>query len=76
MGDHIAELVTLAEQHGAINLSQGFPDFDGPPEIVAAAVAAMRAGHNALVTPDVKNVLGRDPISFEQFADHHAAQWR
>ncbi len=40
------EMTALAEQHQAINLSQGFPDFDGPAEIIAAAEAAMRAGHN------------------------------
>jgi aspartate/methionine/tyrosine aminotransferase len=25
-----AEYTAMANQHGAINLSQGFPDFDGP----------------------------------------------
>lgn len=28
----------LAAECGAINLSQGFPDFDGPPEIGRAHV--------------------------------------
>src|SRR5688572_28087052 len=36
----------LAERTGAINLGQGFPDFDGPVEVLEAAAAAMRAGHN------------------------------
>ncbi|MDP7030487.1 MAG: methionine aminotransferase [Phycisphaerales bacterium] len=36
----------LAAQHGAVNLGQGFPDFDGPPEAIDAAHHAMRAGHN------------------------------
>lgn len=40
------EITGLAIQHGAINLAQGFPDFDGPPEILEAAGAAMRAGQN------------------------------
>lgn len=40
------EMTQLAIQHQAINLAQGFPDFDGPPEIVDAAVAALKAGHN------------------------------
>jgi N-succinyldiaminopimelate aminotransferase len=40
------EMTQLAIQHGAINLSQGFPDFDGPAEIIDAAYRAMRAGHN------------------------------
>jgi methionine transaminase len=36
----------LAAQHGAVNLGQGFPDFDGDPALVDAVHAAMRAGHN------------------------------
>jgi N-succinyldiaminopimelate aminotransferase len=41
-----AEMTALATERGAINLSQGFPDFDGPPVVVEAAVEALRAGHN------------------------------
>jgi N-succinyldiaminopimelate aminotransferase len=40
------EMSALAERTGAINLGQGFPDFDGPGEVLEAAEAAMRAGHN------------------------------
>ena len=36
----------LAAKHGAVNLGQGFPDFDGDPGLVDAVTAAMRAGHN------------------------------
>src|SRR4051812_1427990 len=36
----------LAERTGAINLGQGFPDTDGPSEVLEAAVAAIRAGQN------------------------------
>src|SRR5688572_27288666 len=36
----------LAEEHGAINLSQGFPDFDCAPELVEAVARCMRDGHN------------------------------
>jgi methionine aminotransferase len=36
----------LAQQHGAINLSQGFPDFEAPPELLDALNAATCAGHN------------------------------
>jgi len=39
------EMTRLAIRHGAINLSQGFPDFDGPEFAREAAVAAIRAGH-------------------------------
>ena len=38
------EMTRLANEHGAINLSQGFPDFDGPEFAREAAVAAIRAG--------------------------------
>jgi N-succinyldiaminopimelate aminotransferase len=41
-----AEMSALAEQTGAINLGQGFPDQDGPPEVADAAIAAIRAGRN------------------------------
>jgi len=41
-----AEMTRLAQQHDAVNLGQGFPDFEGPPEIIAAALAAMEAGEN------------------------------
>lgn len=36
----------LAQECGAINLSQGFPDFDAPRELLDALDAAARAGHN------------------------------
>jgi N-succinyldiaminopimelate aminotransferase len=39
-------MTALAEETGAVNLGQGFPDEGGPSVIVEAAVDAMRAGHN------------------------------
>ena len=36
----------LAQQHGALNLSQGFPDFDAPADLLALLDEATRAGHN------------------------------
>jgi methionine transaminase len=36
----------LATQHGAVNLGQGFPDFECDPKLLDAVNAAMRAGHN------------------------------
>lgn len=36
----------LAQQHGAINLSQGFPDFDAPADLLALLDEQARAGHN------------------------------
>jgi N-succinyldiaminopimelate aminotransferase len=45
------EMSMLATRTGAINLGQGFPDVDGPREIIDAAVDAMRAGHNQYPPP-------------------------
>jgi N-succinyldiaminopimelate aminotransferase len=39
------EMTRLAGEHGAINLAQGFPDFDGPEFVKEAAVEAIRVGH-------------------------------
>ncbi len=36
----------LAAEHNAINLSQGFPDFDSPPELIALVDKYLRAGNN------------------------------
>lgn len=36
----------LAAEHGAVNLGQGFPDFDCDPRLADAVHDAMRAGHN------------------------------
>ena len=41
-----AVMTRLANDHGAINLSQGFPDFDCAPELVDAVARNMRDGHN------------------------------
>jgi methionine aminotransferase len=36
----------LAAEHGAINLSQGFPDFSSPPELIRLVEEYMRKGMN------------------------------
>ncbi len=36
----------LAQEHKAVNLGQGFPDFDGPQAMRDALTAAMNAGRN------------------------------
>lgn len=41
-----AVMTRLANEHGAINLSQGFPDFDTAPELVDTVARYMREGHN------------------------------
>ena len=41
-----SEMSALAVSTGSINLGQGFPDTDGPPEMLAAAAEALRSGAN------------------------------
>jgi len=56
-----AEMTALAQETGAINLGQGFPDTDGPPEVLEAAIAAIRAGHNQYPPgpgiPELRNAI-------------------
>lgn len=40
------EMSALANAHDAVNLSQGFPDFDPDPALIEATQKAMREGHN------------------------------
>ncbi|MFO1448886.1 MAG: aminotransferase class I/II-fold pyridoxal phosphate-dependent enzyme [Opitutaceae bacterium] len=57
----IREMTRVAQQHGAINLSQGFPDSDPPPSLVQAAKDAMDAGrHQYAITwgsPELRTAL-------------------
>jgi len=41
-----SEMTKRANERGAINLAQGFPDFDTPVEAVEEAVKALRGGEN------------------------------
>jgi aminotransferase len=57
----IREMTRVAQQHNAINLSQGFPEGDPPAELVEAAKAAMDAGrHQYAITwgsPELRQAL-------------------
>ena len=46
-----AEMSALAVQTGSINLGQGFPDTDGPSEVIEAAVTALRTGQGNQYPP-------------------------
>jgi N-succinyldiaminopimelate aminotransferase len=48
-----AEMSALAVRTGAVNLGQGFPDTDGPPEVLAAAVAAIQDGRHNQYPPGI-----------------------
>jgi N-succinyldiaminopimelate aminotransferase len=41
------EINELAAKHNAINLGQGRPDFDGPPDVIGAAIKALQSGQQA-----------------------------
>jgi len=47
----IREMTRVSNQYGAINLSQGFPDADPPPEVLSAGKLAMTDGpHQYAIT--------------------------
>ena len=56
-----AEMSALAVQTGSVNLGQGFPDTDGPPELLAAAVDAINTGINQYPpgpgTPELRHAI-------------------
>jgi len=63
-----AEMSALAAATGAINLGQGFPDEDGPAEVIEAAVEAVRAGANQYPpgrgTPDLRAAIAEHQARF------------
>ena len=60
----------LASDLGAINLSQGFPDFDCDPELVEAVARHMRAGRNQYAPMQGVPVL-REAIAAKYEEFHH-----
>ncbi|GHO54384.1 aminotransferase class I/II-fold pyridoxal phosphate-dependent enzyme [Ktedonobacter robiniae] len=63
------EINQLAQQHSALNLGQGKPDFDTPPEIVEAVVQALRAGNLNQYAP------GDGTPALRQAVADHAARF-
>ncbi|UOE45568.1 aminotransferase class I/II-fold pyridoxal phosphate-dependent enzyme [Agromyces larvae] len=60
-----AEMSALAARTGAINLGQGFPDEDGPAEVLAAARRAIAEGVNQY-PPGIGMAVLRDAIARHQ----------
>ena len=56
-----AEMSALAAETGAVNLGQGFPDTDGPTEVLDAAIEAIRSGVNQYPpgpgTPELRQAI-------------------
>ena len=51
------EMSALAERTGSINLGQGFPDEDGPAEVLDAAAAALAGGYRSPATTAMLEIL-------------------
>ncbi len=61
----IRRMTRISDQYGAINLSQGFPDFDPPKEILDALEKAAKEGpHQYSITFGAKNF--RDALARKQ----------
>src|SRR2546427_13038437 len=69
----IREMTRLAIKHGAVNLSQGFPDFAAPEEIKEAARKAIADDINHDVITWGANSL-RDAV-VEKFARTHGVRY-
>ena len=63
------EINLLAQQYNALNLGQGKPDFDTPPDIVEQLVAAARAGQYNQYAP------GPGTTSLRKAVADHAARF-
>jgi len=63
-----AEMSALAIATGSVNLGQGFPDTDGPAEVLDAAVDAIRGGHNQYPpgtgVPELRHAIARHQARF------------
>ncbi|PLX78587.1 MAG: NAD(P)-dependent oxidoreductase [Desulfuromonas sp.] len=86
--DHAVIAAIISETAGRDVVYQSIPESalrqgaikNGLPEpnvdYLAVLYQATRAGHLAATTPDVEQVLGRPPVSFEEFAQQNKAAWQ
>src|ERR1041385_3122675 len=66
----IRSMSRVAAQHGAVNLGQGFPDFDPPRELMEAAKKAIDDGFNQYAVtwgaPALREALSRKLKAFNR----------
>jgi aspartate/methionine/tyrosine aminotransferase len=66
----IRSMSRVAAQHGAVNLGQGFPDFDPPREVMEAAKKAIDDGYNQYAVtwgaPVLRQALSEKLASFNR----------
>lgn len=61
-------MTSLANEYGAINLSQGFPDFDGPDFIKEAAIQAIKGEKNQYApSPGIAELRNAIAEKYEKF---------
>ncbi len=71
----IRVMTRLANRYGAVNLSQGFPDFDPPEEILGAARDALAAigfkcakpEGSTYIMADTRPPTDKDDVGFSRF---------
>jgi N-succinyldiaminopimelate aminotransferase len=68
------EINALASQHGAINLGQGRPDFDGPLPIIEEAVRALHSGRYnqyppGAGIPELREAIARHAAGYDLNVD-------
>jgi len=61
----IREMSRRALLHGAVNLSQGFPDFPAPEEVKCAAQDAI-----------ARDIINMESVGREEFAAGDAHKWQ
>ena len=60
----------LAQEHNAINLSQGFPDYDAPEKLIRYVTEALKNGHNQYAPmpglAELRNIIAEKTNRFYQ----------
>lgn len=69
----------LAVEHDAINLGQGFPDTEGPADLVEAAAGALRDGRNQYPLlaglPELQGAVARSNARFMALPSSPRGKW-